>query len=100
MVALLKRFFVPVAVAVLIGCGGNTIKNPAHFRFFNGFTDRGDVRVYVGGRLFSTPSVGPDISYANDLSYGDATSGSVDIVTKSLCRPYDHLGLTNCPGHD
>lgn len=87
MVALLKRFFVPVAVAVLIGCGGNTIKNPAHFRFFNGFSDRGDVRVYVGGKLFSTPSVGPDISYANDLSYGDATSGSVDIVTNPYADP-------------
>jgi len=76
-----------ISLLALVGCGGNSIKNPAHVRFFNGFSDRGDVRVYIGGKLFSTPSVGPDISFANELSYGNATSGSVDIVTNPYADP-------------
>lgn len=87
MLALLKRLLVPVAIAVLVGCGGNDIKNPAHVRFFNGFGDRGDARLYIGGNLFSTPSVGPAISYGNELSYGRASSGSVDIVANPYGDP-------------
>lgn len=79
--------FVVVGLLALLGCGGDSVKDAARFRFFNAFTDSEDVRVYVGDHLYSANRVGPALSFANDLAYGAAPSGAVDIRVNPYIDP-------------
>lgn len=88
--SLLKKLVLAAAVAVLVGCGGSSVSNPAFVRFFNGFTDRQDVRAYFGTKLYDAPGVEPNISFANDLSYGRSPSGVQNIVV----NPYSDTSTT------
>ncbi|RYG27159.1 hypothetical protein EON82_00435 [bacterium] len=90
MASLLKKLVLAAATAVLVGCGGSSIKNPAHVRFFNGFSDRQDVRAKFGTELYDAPGVDPNVPFANQLSYGRSPSGSVTITA----GPYADLNTT------
>ncbi len=61
--------------------------NAAHFRFFNAFSDRVDVRAYVQDHLYETGGVGPAVGYGNRLEYDDVPSGTVDVTA----GPYGSL---------
>jgi hypothetical protein len=88
--SLLKKLVFAAATAVLVGCGGSSVSNPAFVRFFNGFTDRQDVRAYFGTKLYDAPGVEPNVSFADDLSYGRSPSGQVNIVV----NPYTDTTTT------
>ena len=82
-----KKILSAVALAALVGCGGTTVPNAAHVRFFNGFSDRQDVRAYFGDKLYSGGGVGPAIGFGNELAYGDSPSGSINIVANPYIDP-------------
>lgn len=86
----LSRWIASLAALALLGCGGSaSVENAARFRFFNGFTDTGDVRVYVGDHLYSS---GGDASIANGnkAAYDEVPSGS-NAITVS---PYAGSGTS------
>jgi hypothetical protein len=88
--SLLKKLVLVALAAVLVGCGGSSVSNPAYVRFFNGFTDHQDVRAYFGTRLYDAPDVDANISFGNALSYGRSPSGQLDIVV----NPYTDKSTT------
>lgn len=74
---ILRKAAPVVALAILLGCGGSGhVTNAAHLRFFDALSDTSNVRLYVGGHLYSAGSVGPSIENGDNAAYGDVPSGS------------------------
>lgn len=82
-----KKILLAVGLLALLGCGGDKVENAAHLRFFNAYADDEDVRVYIGDHLYDAGSVGPALSYANNLRYDDVPSGSQTIVATPYIDP-------------
>jgi len=82
-----KSILAAVALLALAGCGGSSVKNASHLRFFNALNGSEDVRVYVGDRLISGNNAGPAYGYGGDFGYAQAPSGSVDIVVNPYIDP-------------
>ncbi len=83
-----RKAIVPIVLAAVIGCGGSgVVSNGARLRFFDALSDTGNVRLYVGGKLYSAGGVGPAIKFGDEVAYGNVPAGTVSLYV----NPYSDL---------
>ena len=91
-VARLRNASALIGLAALVGCGGSSnVSNPAHVRFFDALLDSGNVRLYIGGSLYSAGDDGPSYEHGDGFDYGDAPSGTGQSI---VLNPYSNQNTT------